>query len=175
MYQCSYPSTIDVATNTKFTVKGATASGETIKTGNLASGFGLKLYVDEGQTKEATIENVIIGYPLYGDMTWSVTSVQSVVNFFIHQCELVDVNAKSVKFIRNNCYSSALGAANKQSEKLVAASSKQSCEIAYPSVSRKIVKNRNFGKISKLKTKIEIYKIYLKSQNLIFWKSLKTW
>ena len=123
-YQCSYPSTINVATDNKFTVKGATASGETIKTGNLATGFGLKLYVDENQTKEATIQNVIIGYPLYGDMTWSVTSVQSVVNYFIHQCELVDANGKSVKFIRNNCYSSALGAANKQHEKLVAASSK---------------------------------------------------
>ena len=90
-------------------------------------------------TKEATIENVIIGYPLYGDMTWSVTSVQSVVNFYIHQCELVDSNANSVKFIRNNCYSSALGAANLQSDKLVGPSSQESCKIAYLNVSLKFL------------------------------------
>jgi len=53
---------------------------------------------------------------------------------------------------------------------------RQSCKFAYPSVSRKNVKKIvNFWKISKLKTKIEIYKIACDriSKNLIFFEKLK--
>jgi len=49
---------------------------------------------------------------------------------------------------------------------------RQSCKFAYPSVSRKIVKkNENFWKISKLKPKIEIYKISWRSQNFDFFEN----
>merc|ERR1712110_520533 len=123
-FKCSYAASIDVTTEEKFSVKGATATGETTKTGELAEGFGLKLYVDEEQNTEANGENVIIGYPLYGDMTWSVSSVHNMVNFYVNECNLENEDAKQVKFIRQNCYATALGAENLQEEKLVGASSK---------------------------------------------------
>lgn len=123
-FKCSYAASVDVQTAESFTVKGATATGATTKTGDLGDGFELKLYVDEDQNTEADETNVIIGYPLYGEVSWSVSSVHSLVNFFVDECSLVDEDDKEVKFIRGNCYSSALGAEQLQEDKFVADSSK---------------------------------------------------
>ena len=46
------------------------------------------------------------------------------VNFYVNECTLHSEDDKTVKFIRNNCYASALGATQLQPEKFVGESSK---------------------------------------------------
>lgn len=121
-FNCAYPSSIAVSTDA-FTIINGEATGEATKTGDLKSGFSLDLYTDPAQTTLADVTNVYIGYPVYGDMTWSVTTAQTMVNFYIDECDLVD-GEMEIKFIRDNCYSLSVGASQRQEAKMVAASSK---------------------------------------------------
>lgn len=121
-FNCAYPDSIQVSSD-GLTISGAAASGQAIKTGNLKSGFSLDLYTDPAQTIPTGSTNVYIGQPVYGDMTWSVTTAQTMINFYLDDCDLVDSGAV-IKFVRDNCYSRTLGATQRQEAKIVSSTSK---------------------------------------------------
>ena len=86
-FRCAYPTAVDVETQA-LKVNGALASSTIYGTGSLDQGFGLKLYVDEALTEEASQSNVFVGYVIYGQVKWSVTTAQNLVNFYVEECGL---------------------------------------------------------------------------------------
>ena len=121
-FRCSYSSSITVKSD-EFSVTTAAASGVALNdSGSLAAGFALQLYTDKKETTVADATNVVIGFPLYATMKWSLTTVSS-VNFFIDNCALSTPTEK-IQFIRSNCYSTTLGVQQLQEDKLVPAESK---------------------------------------------------
>ena len=80
--KCLYPATLDV-TSAEMTVKGAAASGTTTKTGDLTDGFSLDLFIDDAFSTAVTADNVIIGYPIYAKMSWSVTSATASIQYHV--------------------------------------------------------------------------------------------
>ena len=87
-FSCEYDALIDIDSK-NFGISGTSASGEATRKGDLKDGFTLQLFKDEQQTKPADA-HVEIGAPLYGDLKWSVTSAQTMVNFFVKTCHLED-------------------------------------------------------------------------------------
>lgn len=121
-FNCQYPASMDV-TSDAFTTQGATASGESTNSGSLLAGFGLDLYMDAVQSEVAGADNVFIGNTIYADMSWSVTSAQQAVKFYIDNCDLIDTG-NEIAFINDNCYSSSLQVKQLQEDKVVGDSSK---------------------------------------------------
>jgi len=120
-FKCRYLAEVDL-TSDQFTVKGATATGETIQDGTLDDGFGLVMYTDATYETVTNNENVFVGYPVYGKVDWSVTTAQAAVNFYIMSCNVQNADAE-IAIVSDTCYSTTLGARQMQEDKLVGASS----------------------------------------------------
>jgi len=123
-FKCRYLADIDL-TSDAFTVKGATATGETTESGALDAGFSLAMYTDAAQSIVADGTNIFVGYPVYADVAWSIATLNNVVKYYINGCSVIntDTNA-AVDLIKNTCYSSSLGARQLQADKVVQSSSK---------------------------------------------------
>lgn len=121
-FKCAYQSSLDVSSS-EFTVKGAKATGETVTIGDFGKGFSLKLYTAQDQSTEIDATNLFIGAVAYADVAWSVTSAQTLVNFYVDGCKVVS-GASEVEIIKDNCFSSSLGVNQLQLTKIVADSSK---------------------------------------------------
>lgn len=125
-FRCAYPASFDVSSS-PFNVKSAEVNGNQVTVGDLKSGFSLDLYTDEAQQSTVDGQNLYIGAPVYADMTWSVTTTQTLVNFYVDDCDIVD-DTHTVNMIRDNCYSMALGVRQlgmkTAEDKLVSSSSK---------------------------------------------------
>lgn len=134
-FRCAYPASFDISTDS-FTVKTAEVNGNTVKFGDLKKGFSLDLYTDKEQQTSSDSGNIYIGAPVYAEMTWSVTTTQQLVNFYIDECHITDScddcdiidSSYSVNMIRDNCYAMALGVQplgmTNAADKMVQASSK---------------------------------------------------
>lgn len=113
-FTCSYPSAVDVESDS-FTVKGATATGDASKVGDLSGGFTLGIYVDDSYITLADVSNLFIGQPAYGAVEWSVSTASAAVDYIVNECKVVHTDANSdtheVAVISSQCFSSALGAA----------------------------------------------------------------
>ena len=123
-FKCRYLADIDL-TSDQFTVKGATATGQPTRSGQLDAGFSLTIYTDAAQTIVADGSNIFVGYPVYADVAWNVATLNNVVKYFINGCTVTNVGSNAaVDLIKDTCYSSSLGARQLQAEKVVQSSSK---------------------------------------------------
>ena len=119
-FQCTYADTLSID-STVFNVKGSTAIGTAVSTGSLIDGFSVKLYKSDWTT-EIDPQKVFIGYPMYAEVKWTVSSAQSAVNFYVKTCNLKSTIAgteRSVGLIVDTCYAENLGAEQKQADKIV--------------------------------------------------------
>lgn len=117
-FKCEYPTSVNVESDS-FKVRGATATGEASKVGDLSSSFELNLYKDASFTTAVDASNLFIGEVAYARMAWTVTTAQATVNFYINECSVEqDGTGKKVSIIKDNCYSEALGTSQLQADKI---------------------------------------------------------
>merc|ERR1712228_294255 len=121
-FKCRYSSNIQTSSS-KFAVDTANASGEVLVQGNLAEGFKIGLFPSsEFKTESA---HFFMGEFVFVDVTWSVTSATSVIEFIVYDC-YVSTNGAKIDIIDNSCYSETLSAKklDSQASKIVDSTSR---------------------------------------------------
>ena len=109
---CRYTSFVNIASS-PYLVKPAEVREDMNNHGELASGFLIDLFTDDGFTEESKLNSnseVLIGGMMYTEITWSVAgSAASLVNFNLVSCDILS-GPYSVEVVSGNCYSRTLSA-----------------------------------------------------------------
>ena len=61
---------------------------------------------------------MLLGQPVYASLKWTVSSISTLLNYYIDSCE-VDFTTGQISIINKNCYLTALGARQLQQSKVV--------------------------------------------------------
>jgi len=93
-----------------------------LQIGSFNGGFKLNFFTDDAMASPAN-SAFYIGQTVYASIDWSVSSLQTLMKFYIDSCT-ISSEGVDVEIIKQNCYASELGVKQLQSDKMVAEKSK---------------------------------------------------
>jgi len=117
-FECAYRQEVKIS-STEFDVHSVDAHGSSVQFGDLTTGFTLSVFTDDKFTIPITEDNLYIGSPVYSTVEWKVTGANTIVGFFVDQCQIVSNNQEKMNLIERNCYSQAFNAQQLQEKKIV--------------------------------------------------------
>ena len=105
-FECRYLTAISV--NQDVTVHGTDLHSTITHSHSLSDGFKMKIFQD-AQFVSPINTNIFIGAMLYVEVTWSLETVTSLVQYYVDYCT-VDTANNSIPLVDSNCFSETLHA-----------------------------------------------------------------
>ena len=108
-FQCRYKTELMISSE-PIDVATATALDMAIGIGSLKRGFSLNIYDNDSyQNVIGPADKVFIGATVFAKISWSLTTLEDSVSFYIDRCE-IDLDGQDVAIVQDNCYAKAVSA-----------------------------------------------------------------